>query len=68
MINVAPHYTRTQSIRKQSTGKGIWAHKNGSIATTIKCTTVNTVTYRYYCEYETAAVYRAYRVNEMTEV
>jgi hypothetical protein len=68
MINVTPHYTRTQGIRKQSTGKDIWAHKKGSNTTTVKCKTVNSVMYRYYCEYEAAAAYRTYRVDEMTEV
>jgi len=60
MINVARHYAKTQDIRK-STGKGIWAHKKGSNATTVKCTTANSVMYRYYCEYETAAAHRTYR-------
>jgi hypothetical protein len=68
MTNLAPHYTRTQGIRDQNAAKGIWAHNKGSNATTVKCTTVNFVMYRYYCEYEITAANRTYRVDEMTKV
>jgi hypothetical protein len=66
MINVAPHYTTTHSIRKHSTGKDICGHKNGSNVTTVKCTPVNFIIYKYCSEYEMAVAYRA-TVGDMTD-